>query len=166
MTKRIILNLGNIDSIFLLDESLLEPIVSKGIRWVLRRERRSNPPDLSDHNNTPLGEHYQAKVRRKGANENLHAVTVNINGDNSHANINSIDNSVNSMNITFNTIREKLDEIDEEDTRIKAQSCLDELEASVNTESFKDKYVEFINIASLHMTLICPFIPFLTSFII
>ena len=48
MTKRIILNLGNIDSIFLLDESLLEPIVLKGTRWVLRRERRSNPPDLSD----------------------------------------------------------------------------------------------------------------------
>ena len=49
MTKRIILNLGNIDSIFLLDESLLEPIVLKGTRWVLRRERRSNPPDLSDY---------------------------------------------------------------------------------------------------------------------
>ena len=48
VTKRIILNLENINSIFLLDESLLEPIVSKGTRWVLRRERRSNPPDLSD----------------------------------------------------------------------------------------------------------------------
>ena len=49
MTKRIILNPGNINSISLLDESLLEPIVSKGTRWVLRRERRSNPPDLSDN---------------------------------------------------------------------------------------------------------------------
>ena len=49
MTKRIILNPGNINSISLLDESLLEPIVSKGTRWVLRRERRSNPPDLSDY---------------------------------------------------------------------------------------------------------------------
>ena len=49
VTKRIILNLGNIDSIFLLDESLLEPIVLKGTRWVLRREGRSNPPDLSDY---------------------------------------------------------------------------------------------------------------------
>ena len=46
--RRIILNLESINSIFLLDESLLEPIVSKGTRWVLRRERRSNPPDLSD----------------------------------------------------------------------------------------------------------------------
>ena len=42
------MNLENINSIFLLDESLLEPIVLKGTRWVLRRERRSNPPDLSD----------------------------------------------------------------------------------------------------------------------
>ena len=49
VTKRIILHLGNIDSIFLLDESLLEPIVLKRTRWVLRRERRSNPPDLSDN---------------------------------------------------------------------------------------------------------------------
>ena len=43
------MNPGNINSISLLDESLLEPIVSKGTRWVLRRERRSNPPDLSDN---------------------------------------------------------------------------------------------------------------------
>ena len=43
------MNLENINSIFLLDESLLEPIVLKGTRWVLRRERRSNPPDLSDY---------------------------------------------------------------------------------------------------------------------
>ena len=46
--RRIILNLGNVNSIFLLDESLLEPIVLKGTRWVLRRERGSNPSDLSD----------------------------------------------------------------------------------------------------------------------
>ena len=31
-----------------LDKGWLEPSVSKGTRWVLRRERRSNPPDLSD----------------------------------------------------------------------------------------------------------------------
>ena len=49
VTKRIILNLESINSIFLLDESLLEPSVLKGTRWVLRRERRSNPPDLSDY---------------------------------------------------------------------------------------------------------------------
>ena len=42
------MNLENINSIFLLDESLLEPIVLKGTRWVLRRERGSNPSDLSD----------------------------------------------------------------------------------------------------------------------
>ena len=47
--KRIILNPGNVNSIFLLDESLLEPIVLKGTRWVLRRERGSNPSDLSDY---------------------------------------------------------------------------------------------------------------------
>ena len=43
------MNLENINSIFLLDESLLEPIVLKGTRWVLRRERGSNPSDLSDY---------------------------------------------------------------------------------------------------------------------
>ena len=31
-----------------LDKGWLEPSVLKGTRWVLRRERRSNPPDLSD----------------------------------------------------------------------------------------------------------------------
>ena len=41
---------GNTNSIFLLDESLLEPIVLKRTRWVLRRERGSNPSDLSDYN--------------------------------------------------------------------------------------------------------------------
>lgn len=63
VTKRIILNLGNIDSIFLLDESLLEPIVLKGTRWVLRRERRSNPPDLSD-----VGLELNARLTELGAN--------------------------------------------------------------------------------------------------
>ena len=47
--KRIILNQGNINSIFLLDESLLEPSMSKGIRWVLRRGKGSNSFSLSDY---------------------------------------------------------------------------------------------------------------------
>jgi hypothetical protein len=46
--KRIILNQGNINSIFLLDESLLEPSMLKGIRWVLRRGKESNLLVLSD----------------------------------------------------------------------------------------------------------------------
>ena len=49
VTKKIILNPGNINSIFLLDKSLLEPIVLKRTRWVLRRERGSNSSDLSDY---------------------------------------------------------------------------------------------------------------------
>ena len=49
MIKRIILNQGNINSIFLLDESLLEPSMLKGIRWVLRRGKESNLLVLSDY---------------------------------------------------------------------------------------------------------------------
>ena len=55
--KRIILNQGNINSIFLLDESLLEPSMLKGIRWVLRRGKGSNSFSLSDfsHKNYEIG---------------------------------------------------------------------------------------------------------------
>lgn len=49
MIKRIILNQENINSIFLLDESLLEPSMLKGIRWVLRRGKESNLLVLSDY---------------------------------------------------------------------------------------------------------------------
>ena len=49
MIKRIILNQENINSIFLLDESLLEPSMLKGIRWVLRRGKESNLLVLSDN---------------------------------------------------------------------------------------------------------------------
>ena len=47
--KRIILNQENINSIFILDESLLEPSMLKGIRWVLRRGKESNLLVLSDY---------------------------------------------------------------------------------------------------------------------
>ena len=55
--KKSILSLESLNSIFLLDESLLEPYVLKETRTVLRRERRSNPPDLSDYSykNCQLG---------------------------------------------------------------------------------------------------------------
>ena len=65
MTKRTILNLESINSIFLLDESLLEPSVLKGTRWVLRRERRSNPPDLSDYFDKDLIENYLLSLKVK-----------------------------------------------------------------------------------------------------
>ena len=46
--KLIILICAIEDTLILLDKCILEPIVSKGTRQVLRREGGSNPPDLSD----------------------------------------------------------------------------------------------------------------------
>ena len=48
LQKRIYRASKNNDTLILLDKCILEPIVSKGTRLVLRREGRSNPPDLSD----------------------------------------------------------------------------------------------------------------------
>ena len=47
--KKIILNPETQNFISLLDESLLEPSVSKGTRWVLRRGKESNFFLLSDY---------------------------------------------------------------------------------------------------------------------
>lgn len=113
-----------------------------------------------------FGPHYQADIESKKVFDNKQNETlindINVNANNSKVNINSIDNSINFIQIPFDEIYEKLEEIEDETVRYESIKCLKELEESNDGETYKNKYVEFIGILSDHMTIIAPFIPILT----
>lgn len=83
--------------------------------------------------------------------------------------INSSDNSTNTYNISSN-LNSKFEELKEVISRIENidQSVLklvDEMKENIGKPSFKDKYAQFIANMANHITVITPFIPFLTDFL-
>lgn len=122
------------------------------------------------YNERNIGPHYQADIEPKAVFDKKQKETlindITISGNNPKVNINSIDNSINLISIPFNEIYEKLNEIEDENIRNDSIRCLKELEESKDSETYKSKYVEFINILSSHMSIIAPFIPILTQFLI
>jgi hypothetical protein len=116
--------------------------------------------------------HYQAKVRKEGSinNEQYKSTTnvFNVNGHNSRVNINSIDNSVNSIdtcNDLFEEIKQELNKIKDVTIKTKSLEMIKELEETKNTKAFGTKYQKFIEILSNHISIISPFIPALTRLI-
>lgn len=119
--------------------------------------------------NKKLGPHYQADIEPKTVFDNKQNETsvndINISGNNSKVNINSIDNSINLFQIPFDEIYEKLNEIEDETVRNESIMCLKELEESKDSETYKSKYVKFISTVSDHVSVIAPFLPILTQFL-
>ena len=116
-----------------------------------------------------MGPHYQADIEPKVVfDKRQNETSINdviISGNNSKVNINSIDYSINLISIPFNEIYEKLNEIEDQNIRKDSMRCLKELEESKDSETYKSKYVELINILSDHVSIIAPFIPILTQFL-
>lgn len=69
------------------------------------------------------------------------------------------------LQIPFDKIYEKLNEIEDETVRNESKKCLKELEESNDSESYKSKYVKFINTVSDYVSVIAPFLPILTQFL-
>lgn len=114
-----------------------------------------------------LEPHYQADIEPKTVFDNKQNETsvndINISGNNSKVNINSIDNSINLFQIPFDEIYERLNEIEDETVRNESIKCLKELEESNDSETYKNKYVKFISTLADHVAIIAPFLPLLTQ---
>ena len=117
--------------------------------------------------NIHLSPHFQAEVKRIGKNSdkisNSNHIIV---GDNSHVNINSIDNSINIFNqnnIPFDEIREELNKIEDKNIKKESLECLDELENSKDLRSYGLNLIRLISILADVITILGPYLPKLTS---
>jgi hypothetical protein len=117
--------------------------------------------------------HYQVKARKISSislKESHPTTIIHQHGDNPHVSINSTDSSTNVINkIDLNKFDEiKLiieHQISDEKEKIIYLRSLDELKSSAGEKSYLEKYKQFIETVANHMSIISPFIPFLTSFI-
>lgn len=110
------------------------------------------------------GGEYQAKVKKVTALSNQSGKTVyNIQGDNSRVNINSNDNSVNIINKSseefFTDLRAAVKNEIPESEKNRLLKKIDELESSVGSNTFSEKYSEFMAIAANHTTVLTPYFP-------
>lgn len=122
--------------------------------------------DRGYRNSKHFGNHFQAKVMRKDEFEKSieNIPKIQVTGDNSHVNINSVDSSLNyidkSETSIFNEIREKLEkELDEEDIKKEALIYLDAMENAKDKNTFKENYMSFTSVLANHITIIAAFIP-------
>ncbi len=115
--------------------------------------------------------HYQAIVTKEGSidKEQYRNITIinNISGTQARVNINSVDNSVNSMNSENKELFEKifstLQEIDNEKVKEEALAIAKEMQLNIDKPTFKEKYQQFISTVANYITIISPFIPALTN---
>ncbi|MBD3322389.1 MAG: hypothetical protein GF350_14910 [Chitinivibrionales bacterium] len=117
--------------------------------------------------------HYQIKAHREGTQQQKaipKTITYNISGSNARVNINSQDYSHNITNAStaeiFKEFKDFLVEnISEQEERHTLLAKVEDLEKAVGSESFSDRYKDFIMTAANHMAIIAPFIPALTQFL-
>lgn len=94
----------------------------------------------------------------------------NYNITNGNANINSIDNSVRTINITNNETElfDKMLDVASSiitDNKNEIISAITDMQMDYGKPSLKEKYYKFIEVAANHMSLFAPFIPALTEMI-
>ena len=94
----------------------------------------------------------------------------NYNITNGNANINSVDNSVRTINITNNETElfDKMLEVASkiaDDNKAEIISAITDMRNDYGKHGLKEKYYNFIEVAANHMALFAPFIPALTEMI-
>jgi hypothetical protein len=127
--------------------------------------------EASFHNKIhSLPSHFQIKVRKEtsllpppgGTTNNYH-----LNAPNARVNIGSTDQSINVVNQAkhevFADLRKVVLGLEDPQAQEVLLPAVGELEASVGTPSYLDRYQGFIQQAANHMTLIGPFIPALSQ---
>jgi hypothetical protein len=95
------------------------------------------------------------------------AQTIYMSGDNSRLNINSEDMSTNIVSYdmrVFRQLRETVEKhVENADEKARIETAIKGMEDSVGSETFVQRYQDFIASAANHMTLLSPFIPALTA---
>lgn len=110
---------------------------------------------------------YNAKVRKETTPDIKEtASTINFTANNSRVNIHSNDYSINvqfdETNV-FEELKKTIEKnISNDDEKAKLVSNVKKLKSTQNTQGFTESYKEFIMLAANHMTIIAPFIPYLT----
>ena len=121
------------------------------------------------HNIPPM---YNIEVRKTSRQEYEKFQTVNnfnVSGTNSRININSNDNSNNTINYQnskdlFNELRNIINSQLNNDKQIL--DSVDALESSINKPTFSEKYNNFIQSVANHITIFAPFIPALSALLV
>lgn len=116
----------------------------------------------------PARIHLQIERRRMAQKKTEARVAIHLHGHNSRINVNSVDNSKNSVTMTseqvFSTLRQEIaagvEDGKDKDGILRALSAL---EKSQGSSTMFDRYSEFISSAADYMSLIAPFIPALTE---
>lgn len=104
------------------------------------------------------------------ASKGTSIVYNNYNITNGNANINSMDNSVRTINITNNEMElfDKMLEVAsgiDGDKKSEIFSAIADMQNDYGKATFKDKYIKFIEVAANHIALFSPFIPQITQII-
>ena len=101
--------------------------------------------------------------------ENLQPIIYDFNGSSPKFYINSTDYNINieSLHIVYENIENAITEgLQDSDQKSKILSKLNEMKFERDKKQLRLRYNEFIQSAANHMTLVAPFIPALTNFII
>lgn len=109
---------------------------------------------------------YEAKVKRENTikESQYESYILNFSG-NARLNINSTDNSINSIGCTdlFEILRQELQEIKDEVVKSQAIKMVDDLEKAQGKPTFANLYMKFMGIIADHVTLAIPVIQALTG---
>jgi hypothetical protein len=122
---------------------------------------------------SPFGgmSHYEVKVRRVSSidRKEFDRVTniYNVTGTNARVNVGSVDNSVNiaSGGDLFADLRTAVGAISDVRVREKSLEAIGALEKAKGSQSFPDRYKDFIQTLANHVAVIAPFLPALTALI-
>lgn len=113
--------------------------------------------------------HYQAKVKKESAVDTSRpSVTYNLHGAAARVNINSVDSSLNVVNIEagdgFQQLRALIEQgIGDATRKSELLDHVDQMEHAQGSADYCSRYTSFISAAADHMTLIASLIPFLTG---
>ena len=118
--------------------------------------------------------HYQSQVEKSTARpkpSTTQQVVYNLIGPNTRVNIQSRDSSTNILNVESADLFRKLrttinDSITDSELATRLVGHVDTMEAAVGTKDFSEQYKEFIGSAANHITLVGPFLPALTQFLV
>lgn len=118
-------------------------------------------------------DHYVAVIKRVGAITEPHSKTIHLHGIGNRYNENSIDNSVNHIDVVtndfpvFNDMLKIARNIENSEEQAAIVQAIKEMqEAAKNNSNLPAKYTSFIQTAANHMTLFSPFMPLLTKILL
>jgi len=117
-----------------------------------------------------IPDHYQVKVEKVTKTSPLNVTGsgyITVVNDGGKVNINSTDNSIN-VQISNDTQRifEELKQVIEDTKDTALMESLEDLKASVGSDSYARKYNSFIQNAANHMTIIAPFLPAISALLV